>query len=139
MADGYALATQVAIVAALKADADVTAIVGQRIYDEPPTGVAYPYIRINSIEPAAWDTTCTQGAEVQIGLEAHSRSTQGRVEAAQIAEAVQAALHRNEDALTVTGFNLIEMTFQTYVVDRDAEGRGFTARMAFQASLETPA
>ena len=139
MADGYALATQVAIIAALKANAGVTALVGQRIYDEPPTGVTFPYLRISSIEPAAWDTTCTQGATVQIGLEAHSWATQGRVEATQIAEAVQAALHRNEAALTVTGFNLIEMIFQTYVADRDPEGRGFTVRMAFQALLETPA
>lgn len=139
MADGYALATQVAIVAALKADAGVTALVGQRIYDEPPAGVTFPYIHFSSVEPAAWDTTCTQGATVQIGLQAHSRDTQGRVKATQVAEAVQAALHRNEGALTVEGFNLIEMIFQTYVVDRDAEGRGYTTRMAFQALLETPA
>lgn len=139
MADGYALATQVAIVAALKANAGVTALVGQRIYDEPPTGVTFPYIRISSIEPAAWDTDCTEGATVQIGLHVHSQSAQGRVEAVRIAEAVQAALHRNEAAMTVTGFNLIEMIFQTYVTDRDPEGRGFTSRMAFQALLETPA
>ena len=139
MADGYALATQVALIAALKADADVTALVGQRVYDEPPQGVTYPYIRITEISPAAFDTTCTQGAEVQIGLEAHSRSAQGRVEAVQIAEAVQSALHRNEAALTVAGFNLIEMIFQTYVTDRDPEGRGYTSRMAFQAMLEATA
>lgn len=139
MADGYALATQVAIIAALKANAGVTSLVGQRIYDEPPSSVTFPYLHISSIEPAAWDTSCTQGATVQIGLQAHSRATQGRVEATRIAEAVQATLHRNEGALTVTGYNLIEMIFQTYVADRDPEGRGFTARMAFQALLETPA
>lgn len=139
MADGYALATQVAVIAALKADAGVTALVGQRIYDEPPTGVTFPYIHFSSIEPVPWDTSCTQGATVQIGLQAHSRATQGRVEATQIAEAVQTALHRNEGALTVAGYNLIEVIFQTYVTDRDPEGRGFTSRMAFQALLETPA
>lgn len=139
MADGYALATQVAIIAALKANAGVTALVGQRIYDEPPSGVTYPYIQISSIEPAAWDTDSVEGATVQIGLHAHSRTAQGRVEVTRIAEAVQAALHRNEAALTVAGYNLIEMIFQTFVADRDPEGRGFTVRMAFQALLETPA
>lgn len=139
MADGYALATQKALIAALKANAGVTALVGQRIYDEPPTGVTYPYIHISSIEPAPWDTTCTEGATVQIGLQAHSRATQGRVEATRVAEAVKAALHRRETDITMTEFTLVEMIFQTFVADRDPEGRGFTSRMAFQALLEAPA
>lgn len=139
MADGYALATQVALIAALKANAAVTALVGSRIYDEPPQDVKFPYIHITEISPYAEDTDCTQGATVQIGLQAHSRSIQGRVECVRVAEAVQSALHRNEGALTVSGHNLIEMIFQTYVTDRDPEGRGYTSRMAFQALLEVSA
>lgn len=139
MADGYALATQAALVATLRADAGVSALVGSRVYDEPPHGVTFPYIRIDDISPSPFDTTCTEGAEVQIGLEVHSRATQGRVEAVAIAEAVQAALHRNEAAISVSGFSLIESIFQTYVTSRDPEGRGYTSRMAFQFTLEASA
>ena len=139
MADGYALATQAALIAALKADSAVAALVGTRIYDEPPQGVTFPYIRLTDISPSAWDTDCTEGAAVQIGLQVHSRATQGRVEAVRIAEAIQSALHRQETSLSVSGFNLIEMRFQTYVTNRDDEGRGYTSRMALQALLEVPA
>tara|TARA_R100001086_G_scaffold112214_1_gene57241 strand:+ start:439 stop:858 length:420 start_codon:yes stop_codon:yes gene_type:complete len=139
MADGYALATQVAIIAALKADSAVTALVGQRIYDEPPSSVVFPYIMLSDISPVAWDTDHQEGAIVQIGLHAHSRATQGRVEAVRIAEAAQAALHRQEASLSVSGHNLVEFIFQTYVTSRDTEGRGYTSRMAFQALLEATA
>jgi hypothetical protein len=130
---------QAALIAALKADSGVTDLVGQRIYDEPPTGVQFPYLRITDISPQAFDTDNQEGAIVQIGLHAHSRATQGRVEAARIAEAAQAALHRQEAALTVTGHTLVEIIFQTYVTSRDDEGRGYTSRMAFQAMLEASA
>ena len=45
MADGYALATQVGVLAALKANSGVTSLVSNRIYDEPPQDVVFPYLR----------------------------------------------------------------------------------------------
>jgi hypothetical protein len=55
MADGFALSLQKALRATLVADADLTAIVGQRIYDEPPQDVVFPYVRFNDIQPSAFD------------------------------------------------------------------------------------
>nr|MBA3570571.1 DUF3168 domain-containing protein [Pyrinomonadaceae bacterium] len=40
------LELQKAIVAALRSAAGVTAIVGQRIYDQPPASPAFPYTSI---------------------------------------------------------------------------------------------
>jgi hypothetical protein len=51
-------------------------------------------------------------------------------------EAVRAALHRQEASVTVTGFTLVELIFQTYSVTRDPDGRGYTAVIALQALLE---
>jgi len=137
MADGYALATQVGVLAALKANSGVTSLVSTRIYDEPPQDVVFPYLRFNTIQPNAFDTDTAQGALVDISLEAHSRSASGRVEATQIAEAVQAALHRQEASVSIAGYTLVELIFEAISVTRDSEGRGFTAVISLQAMLDT--
>jgi len=139
MADGFALALQKGLRAALVANSGVTAVVSSRIYDEPPQDVTFPYARFLAIEPLAFDTDTTEGAEVTVTFECHSRSASGRVEAVQVAEAIKAALHRQEAAVTVTGYNLVELIFETYSVTRDSEGRGYTAVVALQAMLEETA
>jgi len=139
VADGFALSVQKGVRAALVANAGVTDLVAQRVYDEPPQDVAFPYLRFGDISPNAFDTDTTEGAEVTISLEAHSRSASGRVEAVQVVEAVKEALHRQEAAVTVAGHNLVEMIFQTFSVTRDDEGRGYTAVIVLQAMLEETA
>jgi hypothetical protein len=111
-------------------------LVSSRVYDEPPQDVTFPYLRFGGIEPSAFDTDTTEGALVSIGIEAHSRSASGRVEAMRIVEAVKAALHRQEATITVTGHNLIEMIFQTFSATRDGDGRGYTAVIVLQAMVE---
>jgi hypothetical protein len=137
MADGFALALQKGLRAALVANAGVTALVSTRVYDEPPQGVTFPYLRFGDITPNAFDTDTKVGASVDISLEANSRSASGRVEAVQIVEAVNAALHRQEASVTVTGFTLVELIFETHNVTRDPDGRGYTAVIALRALLET--
>lgn len=137
MADDFGLALQKGIRAALVADAGVAALISARVYDEPPQDVAFPYARFGSIEPSAFDTDTTEGAIVTIGIEAHSRSASGRVEAVRIAEAIKKALHRKESSVSVAGHNLVELIFQTYSATRDDEGRGYTAVVLFQAMLES--
>ncbi len=136
MADGFVLALQKGLRAALVANSDVTDLVSTRVYDEPPQDVVFPYLRFGEITPVAFDTDTLEGSLVSVSLEANSRSASGRVEAARIVEAVKAALHRQETAVTVTGFTLVELIFQTFSVTRDAEGRGYTAVIALQAMLE---
>lgn len=137
MADGFALALQKGLRAALVADADVSGLVSTRVYDEPPQDVTFPYVRFNTIQPNAFDTDTAEGALVDVSLEVHSRSASGRVEAVQIAEAIKSALHRNETAVTVTGFTLVELIFEAFYATRDNDGRGYTAVVSLQAMLET--
>ena len=136
MADGFALAIQKGLRTALVANAGVSAIVSTRVYDEPPQNVVFPYLRFDEITSNAFDTDSTVGSSVDITIEANSRSASGRVEAVQMVEAVRAALHRQETTVTVTGFTLVELIFQTYSVTRDPDGRGYTAVIALQALLE---
>lgn len=136
MADGFALALQKGLRAALVANAGVTALVSTRVYDEPPQNVTFPYIRFGDITPAAFDTDTALGSLVDISIEANSRSASGRVEAVKMVEAVKEALHRQETSVTVTGFTLVELIFETYNATRDADGRGYTAVIVLRAMLE---
>lgn len=135
MADGYALALQAALVSALKADAGVSALVSTRVYDQPPQNATRPYIRIGGIEPRPLRTDGKKAANLTFGIEAHSRPlTSGRVEATRCAEAITATL--NEAALAVTGFDAVQVHWQTQTVDQDSDGQSYTAIVAFTALLD---
>ncbi len=131
----FALELQKGLRAALVANAGVTNLVSTRVFDEPPVGVTYPFVRFGRIVPNSDDTTNTLGAAVSFTIEAYSRDT-GRVEATQIAEAIRTALHRGEASVTVANLNLIELICESFFVDRDNEGRGYSANVVFSAMLQ---
>ena len=136
MSDSYALALQKAVRARLVGDSTITNLVSTRVYDEPPAEPAYPFIRFGDITPRTADTDGSLNAEVALNIEAYSRAT-GRVEAAQIAEAIRTSLHRSEANVSVAGFHLIELRCEAYFVDRDREGRGYSVNVVLSAMLET--
>lgn len=135
MADGPGLALQAAVVARLKGDAGVSALVGVRVYDEPPQAVLLPYVRLGSVvvEPLRMDGHTDWTAT--FGIEVHSRPAAGRVESTRIAEAVVAALEGV--TLTITGFTCDWCWFLTQTAGRDADGKSYVATVAFEASLGT--
>lgn len=134
MADGPALALQKALVAALKADAGVTALVGARVYDEPPQGATFPFVRIGTVtvEPLRMSGACVD-EDIAFSIEAHSRPIAGRVEATRIAEAIRTAL--DDQALTVSGFNAEWVQYMTQAVTRAPDGKSYVATIAFEAAL----
>ena len=134
MADGPALALQAALVAALKADAGVAALVGARVYDEPPQHVTFPYVRIGVLDvaPLRMSGDCLD-EDIIFSIEAHSRPVAGRVEAAKIAHAVRVAL--DDAALSVTGSPLDWCQWTTQAVARAPDGVSYIANVAFQAAL----
>lgn len=138
MVDGYETALQKGLIAALKANAGVAAMVGTRIYDTPPQRVIFPYLRLRNFNSAPWDTDDTIGHEVVFALEAHSRpSKRGSVEAKRVKEVSVAALHRGETVVAVAGFELVELIFLTSTNEEAADGKSYVDRMAFQALLDT--
>ena len=133
MPDGYALALQVGLVAALKAVPDFTG----KVYAEAPQNVSLPYIRIGGIIPRPFRTTAGRGARVTFSIEAHSRpSNAGRVEATQMAEAIVAALNENEAAVSVAGHRLVALEWVTTTVAPDEDIQDFTAIVAFEAVID---
>ena len=134
MADGPALALQAALVATLKADAGVTAIVAGRGYDEPPQNVAFPYIRLGVLVLEPFRTDAKVAWTVTFGIEAHSRPVSGRVLATRAAQAVIAAL--DEQPLSVPGFSLAWSQFITSTTSRAGDGESYIATAAFEAVLD---
>ena len=66
-------------------------------------------------------------------MAAYSQTT-GRVEATQIAEAVQYALHTSDTSVSLSGLNIIDLRCETYVVDRDREGPGYNRNIIFSSN-----
>lgn len=136
MADGYALALQAGIVAAIKADSGVSDLVSSRVYDEPPQGVVRPFVRIGEIEPQALRTQGKRAANVAFSVQCHSRPLSGRVEATRIAEAVVSALSEQEEAVTVAGFDLVKLHWMTTTTGRDDDGQSYLSIVAFDALID---
>ena len=137
MADGFGLALQKGIRTRLINYTDLTTLISTRVYDEPPADVVFPYLRFVEVQPRIFDVDDKTGARVDLTMRAHSRSASGRVESTQVVEAVRAALHRQEASVTTTGFNLIELIFEDYFAERDADGRGYTSYISFNVMMET--
>lgn len=135
MADGPALALQKAVIAALRADAAVSALVAGRVYDEPPQGVEAPYVRIGNVDVSPLRMDGSTDETVTFSIEGHSRPVAGRVEATRIAEAVRGALEGQD--IVVPGFTTDWLHFITQAVSRDADGKSYVAVAAFEASLGT--
>lgn len=133
MADDSALALQQAAVAQLKGDATLSALVAARIYDEPPQGVAFPYVRIGNVDVTPFRDSCTTADELRLSIECHSRPNAGRVEATRMAAAVRRSL--DQAALTLSGFILEWIDFTTQAVTRAPDGKSYIAIVAFEVSV----
>ena len=134
MADGPALKLQKALVRALRGSEEVAAIVGDRVYDQPPDGAALPYVRIGGIEPRPVRATTSRAVGLTYSVEAHSRPHgSGRVQATQITEAVRAVLDEQEGTLTAPGFDVVENSWITTTVARASDGETYTGIIAFSA------
>jgi len=97
-------------IAALKANAGVTALVGTRIYNHIPQNSTqfagtFPYMLVRWDNASQWDTKDSQGFDGEIRVDAWTEN-QGDKDILQIVDAVNSALHNNELTLTA-GENLI--------------------------------
>lgn len=133
MADGPDLDLQKALIAALRADAGVAALVGSRIYDEPPQAVVFPYVRLGRVEVAPLRMDCATDHDIAFAIEVHSRPTAGRVEAARIAHAVRVVIEAAP--LTMAHHRCDWVLFVTQAVTRNADGQSYVATIAFEAAL----
>lgn len=126
-------AVQQAIVAKLKGAAALTAIVGQRIYDDVPQGTAYPYIVVDDMTSVPFDTQGGVGAQVGVNIYCWSQY-RGRKEVRQMMDAIYAALNRQ--ALTISGHAHIDTLFMTSSTFRQGDGRTYSGMTSFRVTTE---
>ncbi|MCG6203153.1 DUF3168 domain-containing protein [Rhodopseudomonas sp. HC1] len=127
-------ALRAAIYQALIADHGlVAALGGARVYDEPPQGVAFPYVTLGDarIVDASADDAPLQ--EHQLTLHAWSRQG-GHKEAHVITGALLQAL--DDAPLQPAGHRLVNLRFALADIRREADGRLYHALVRFRAVTE---
>ncbi len=127
-------ALQKAVFAKLTADAAMLALLGgPRVYDEVPARAEFPYVTFAQTTERDWSTGTEPGQEHTITLHVWSRG-RGRKEADEILSAAGAALH--DQALTLTGFRLINLRHEFSDARRDSDGETFHGTARYRAVTE---
>ena len=135
------LELQGAINTRLRADAPLVALVGTRVYDQPPTDssgnvvATYPYVTIGEAQTLRDDATCVSGRQVYLTLHAWSNAV-GFPEVRRIADAVTESLHLAPLALATN--RLISIMHRQTRTFRDADGLTSHAVIEFVANTEKP-
>jgi hypothetical protein len=130
-----ALSLQGAIVAALKADPDVDALVAGRVYDRPPQDVVFPFVEVGDFQETDAGAGCMEdAAEVFVDVHAWSRSI-GKVEAHRLAGAIKAALHITAPMLA-GNWRCVELAQQSTRVLTDSDGITAHAVITMRAMIE---
>lgn len=126
-----AAALRAAIHDALAADGALEALLGgPKIYDEPPRGVAFPYVTIGDAQVSDFSAGEAPGEEHRLTLNAWSRQG-GHREAHTIAGALLGAL--DDAPLALSGHRLVGLRFATADVRREPDGRTYRALVRFRA------
>lgn len=105
---------------ALLADDGVAALVGVRIYDDPPSDAVFPFITLGRVETRPADASSADALEHAVTLHVWSRHG-GRAEALSVVAAMRAVLHNA--ALTIEGRALVLLLAVFSDVFRSGDGR----------------
>jgi hypothetical protein len=126
------LQTLIAIVAKLKADTSVAALVSDRVFDaSPPQETAYPFISIGSWTMTDLGEKDVAGNDSTVVIHGWART--GTKGAAQIADAIYASLHEND--LFIQGFQAVLVRHVSTVHMPDPDGK--THHVAATYRIET--
>ena len=93
-----------AIVAALRADTDITAEVSTRVYDAAPQHTAFPFIVVSLSIGEPFDAQALDGWEAIMRVDIFSRKGGQAGQAYDIAKACHAALHNQTLTLSTQTF-----------------------------------
>jgi hypothetical protein len=128
------LALQKAIVARLKADAALTALIAGRVFDRVPAGAALPYVYVRSLQAVDDSAECVDGLEIFVDLDVWSNAV-GKPEASRMAAAVRSAL--NHQSLTLDDpYALVEIAHRDTDIGDGGDGILTRARLTFRALVE---
>lgn len=129
------LALQKALLERLRGDAGLRALLGTpaRVFDQPPEGVAAPFVAFGRSETRPWGGLDGEGVEHALTLTCVSRFDGGE-EAKAVVGALRAALHGAEAALD--GHRLVNLRVTYADVFRAADRRAVTGVVRLRAVTE---
>ncbi|RJG46502.1 DUF3168 domain-containing protein [Mesorhizobium sp. DCY119] len=134
------LELQGVIIQRLRSFAAVTALVGQKSYDQPPLdqngnvqATTYPYISIGPSNFQSEDADCIDGGEVMIQIDAWSIEP-GHPQVRNIADAIRKAFRGSDITLAQNAL----ATFEHWRTDYIANGTLKQASVRFTAIIEQP-
>jgi hypothetical protein len=128
------LALRRAMLAALAADAALTALLGgAHVYDEAPPGAPTPRIAFADVQARDWSAQSSAGAEQMLALTVWS-SSRGMREALDIADRIVAVL--DQAPLALAGHHLVDLRFVSLATKREQNGRYARADVRFRATTE---
>lgn len=123
------------IIATLKADAGVSALVGARVYDVPPATAVKPYISLGSTQILRDDEEGIAGRVEVIQVDCWT-AEHGRTRTCKaIVDAVTAALHERDLEMTTNALAFIELE-QSRVDADDPDGITTHGLAIFRAAIE---
>ncbi|THK38106.1 DUF3168 domain-containing protein [Ensifer sp. MPMI2T] len=129
-----------AIISRLKADADVAAFVGTRVYNRPPDGaLTPPYISMGPSDAITDDADCIDGLEVTLQIDCWSWGSGEAFSDAQVRKlsgAVRASLHEAEIALPNNALASLRHRITRY--QRESDGATNRAIISVTALVEMP-
>ena len=122
---GYSVPdVQRAVLARLKSDAGVSALVAARVYDTAPTDAKLPCVAINQIDMTPDNTADTDGATVNIALSVFTVGARARVEAHDISARIIDALNDRVAPLALAHGTAWQCRLLSAVVFRTEDQRG---------------
>jgi hypothetical protein len=123
-----------AIRQAMLASAALQALVSNRIHDDPPPDVVFPYLTLGRVESRPADTVSKEAIEHAVTLHAWSRHG-GRAETLDIIAALRGALHNAP--LVVSGHKLVLLLATFADVFRSGDGRTTHGVLRLRAITES--
>ena len=107
------------IFSVLTSDAELAAIIGDRVYDDVPEGAQFPYVSFGPHDVNEDDAGCIVAGEHSLQLDVWSREV-GSVQAKQIVSKIKSILHDNDGEMTVNALASVRVTNRR--VFRDPDG-----------------
>lgn len=118
---------QKAIYTALSTDSAFMTKIGSRLYDEAPTNESFPYVTLGNMTEIKYNRLTNKGFEISARIDIYTKS--GRL-GYKPAKEILVEMNRilNQKRFNMTGFNMIQIYFETSDTERDGDKRIITAR-----------
>lgn len=127
------LMLQAAAIAALKNHAPLSALIGQRLYDDVPERPTFPYVTWGDDGTNDDSFDCVTGSEIFFSLHVWSRAV-GKPEAKRIAGVIRELLDENE--LTVTDHHLVTLNHRITRWPSEPDGLTKHGVVTFRALID---